>query len=46
MVINPLVPFVNDRASDLKTVSGGDVRRIADMGVPAIANQAFRLLGM
>ena len=44
VVINPLVPFVNDRASDLKTVSGGDVRRIADMGVPAIANQAFRLL--
>ncbi len=44
VVVNPLVPFMNDRFSGLQTVSGGKVRRIADMGVPAIANQAFRLL--
>ena len=44
VVINPLVPFVNDRASDIRTVSGEKVRRIADMGVTAIANQSFRML--
>ncbi|MDQ2700502.1 MAG: patatin-like phospholipase family protein [Actinomycetota bacterium] len=44
VVVNPLVPYANDRVSGLSTVSGGKVRRIADMGVPAIANQAFRLL--
>jgi len=44
VVVNPLVPYSNDRVSGLSTVSGGKVRRIADMGVPAIANQAFRLL--
>lgn len=44
VVINPIVPYLNDRDSDLPTVSGQEVRRIADMGVPAIANQTFRLL--
>ncbi len=44
VVINPIVPYENDRFSGLPKVSGGNVRRIADMGVPAIANQAFRLL--
>ncbi len=44
VVINPMVPYVNDRNEGLPTVSGGPVRRIVDMGVPAIANQAFRLL--
>ncbi|MGK2932931.1 MAG: patatin-like phospholipase family protein [Solirubrobacterales bacterium] len=44
VVINPMVPYENDRVSGLSKVSGGNVRRIADMGVPAIANQAFRLL--
>ncbi len=44
VVINPIVPYLNDRDSDLSTVSGSEVRRIADMGVPAIANQTFRLL--
>jgi len=44
VVINPIVPYLNDRDSDLPTVSGERVRRLADMGVPAIANQTFRLL--
>jgi NTE family protein len=44
VVVNPLVPYVNDRNSEMAKLSGGNVRRIADMGVPAIANQAFRLL--
>lgn len=44
VVVNPLVPYANDRNVGLPTVSGSRVRRIADMGLPAIANQAFRLL--
>lgn len=44
VVVNPLVPYMNDRNVGLPTVSGSRVRRIADMGLPAIANQAFRLL--
>ena len=44
VVVNPLVPYVNDRNVGLPTVSGSKVRRLADMGLPAIANQAFRLL--
>ncbi len=44
VVINPIVPYLNDRDVDLATVSGEKVRRIAEMGVPAIANQTFRLL--
>ncbi|MCO5314958.1 MAG: patatin-like phospholipase family protein [Solirubrobacterales bacterium] len=44
VVVNPMVPYVNDRNEEMPTVSGGAVRRIADMGVSAIANQAFRLL--
>ncbi len=44
VVVNPLVPYVNDRNVGLPTVSGSRVRRIVEMGFPAIANQAFRLL--
>ncbi len=44
VVVNPLVPYVNDRNVGLPTVSGSKVRKIVEMGFPAIANQAFRLL--
>lgn len=44
VVVNPLVPFVNDFEQTIPTVFGTRVRRVADMGLPAIANQAFRLL--
>ena len=44
VVVNPMVPYVNDRHSGVTTVSGGRARRISEMGVPAIANQSFRLL--
>ncbi|HMT06164.1 MAG: patatin-like phospholipase family protein [Solirubrobacterales bacterium] len=44
VVVNPLVPYANDRNVGLPMVSGNRVRRIVDMGLPAIANQAFRLL--
>jgi NTE family protein len=44
VVVNPLVPYVNDFSKTIPTVFGTRVRRVSDMGLPAIANQAFRLL--
>jgi NTE family protein len=44
VVVNPLVPFVNDFQTTIPTVFGTRVRRVADMGLPAIANQTFRLI--
>jgi NTE family protein len=44
IVVNPLVPFVNDFERTIPTVFGTRVRRVADMGLPAIANQTFRLI--
>jgi NTE family protein len=44
VVVNPLVPYVNDFKSRIPTIFGSRVRRVSDMGMPAIGNQAFRLL--
>jgi predicted acylesterase/phospholipase RssA len=44
LVVNPLVPYVNDFEQTIPTVFGTRVRRVADMGLPAIANQTFRLI--
>ena len=44
VVVNPLVPYVNDFTKEIPTGFGTKVRRVADMGMGAIANQAFRLL--
>jgi NTE family protein len=44
VVVNPLVPYINDFRKTIPTVFGTRVRRVSDMGLPAIANQAFRLL--
>jgi hypothetical protein len=44
LVLNPLVPFVNDFEKTIPTVFGKRVRRVSDMGLPAIANQTFRLI--
>jgi NTE family protein len=44
IVVNPLVPFVNDFEKTMTTVFGTRVRRVSDMGLPAVANQAFRLI--
>src|SRR4029450_6846842 len=44
VVINPLVPYVNDFDKDIPTLSGSRVRRVSDMGLPPILNQTFRLL--
>jgi predicted acylesterase/phospholipase RssA len=44
VVVNPLVPYVNDFEKSLTTVFGTRARRVADMGLPAIASQTFRLI--
>ncbi len=44
IVVNPLVPYVNDFKRQIPTVFGTRVRRVADMGMPAIANQTFKLI--
>jgi NTE family protein len=44
VVVNPLVPYVNDFEKTIPSVFGTRVRRVSDMGLPAIANQTFRLI--
>ena len=44
VVVNPLVPYVNDFEKTIPTIFGRRVRRVSDMGLPAIANQTFRLI--
>lgn len=44
VVVNPLVPYVNDFQKTIPTVFGTRARRVSDMGLPAIANQTFRLI--
>jgi NTE family protein len=45
VVINPLVPFVNDFAGRVRTLRGGTrPRRVSDMGFAQIGYQAFKLL--
>jgi NTE family protein len=44
MVINPIVPFVNDFSESVRTVRGVRPRRVSDMGFPRIGYQAFKLL--
>ena len=44
VVVNPLVPYVNDFEKTIPTMFGSRVRRVSDMGLPAIGNQTFRLI--
>jgi len=44
VVINPIVPFINDFSQTVKTVRGARPRRVSDMGFPRIGYQAFKLL--
>jgi len=44
VVINPIVPFVNDFSETVKTFSGERQRRVSDMGFPQIGYQTFKLL--
>jgi predicted acylesterase/phospholipase RssA len=44
IVINPIVPFVNDFAESVRTLRGSRPRRVSDMGFPQIGYQAFKLV--
>ncbi len=44
IVVNPLVPYVNDFSSAIPTLFGSRARRISDMGFPKIGYQTFKLL--
>jgi NTE family protein len=44
IVVNPLVPYINDFRTEIPTVFGSRARRISDMGFAAIGNQAFRVM--
>jgi NTE family protein len=44
IVVNPLVPYVNDLSHDKSTQSGSRPRHVSDMGLPQIGYQAFKLM--
>jgi NTE family protein len=44
VVVNPLVPYVNDFEHKISSFNGTRVRRVSDMGFPAIGYQSFKLL--
>jgi NTE family protein len=44
VVVNPLVPYVNDYTKEIPTLFGTRTRRVSDMGFPKIGYQTFKLL--
>jgi NTE family protein len=44
VVVNPLVPFVNDFTKRIGTFLGSRPRRVSDMGLPQIGYQTFKLM--
>jgi NTE family protein len=44
VVVNPLVPYVNDFGKRIPTLTGSRPRRVSDMGFPQIGYQSFKLL--
>src|SRR3954454_25242520 len=44
VVVNPLVPYVNEFDQRVPTLAGSRVRRVSDMGFPQIGYQTFKLL--
>ncbi len=44
VVVNPIVPYVNDFEQSIRTLGGVRARRVSDMGFPQIGYQAFKLL--
>jgi NTE family protein len=44
VVINPIVPFINDFATTVKTLRGRRPRRVSDMGFAQIGYQVFKLV--
>jgi predicted acylesterase/phospholipase RssA len=44
VVVNPIVPYVNDFSKRVPTLFGSKIRRVSDMGFAAIGYQTFKLL--
>jgi NTE family protein len=44
VVVNPLVPYVNDFQKRIPTITGSRARHVSDMGFPQIGYQSFKLL--
>jgi NTE family protein len=44
LVVNPLVPYINDFEQRIPTLTGPRARRISDIGFPQIGYQTFKLL--
>ncbi len=44
VVVNPLVPYVNDFEQRTSTIAGSRIRRVSEMGFPQIGYQSFKLL--
>ncbi len=44
LVVNPIVPYVNDFSREIMTLRGPRPRRISDMGFAQIGYQSFKLL--
>lgn len=44
IVVNPMVPYVNDFKKKIPTMFGSRVRRVSDMGFPQIGFQTFKLM--
>jgi NTE family protein len=44
VVINPIVPFINDFATTVQTLHGRRPRRVSDMGFAQIGYQVFKLV--
>jgi NTE family protein len=44
VVINPIVPFINDFSEKIRTLSGTRPRRVSDMGFAQIGFQVFKLV--
>ena len=44
VVVNPIVPYMNDFSKRIPTLFGSRPRRISDMGLAAVGNQAFRVM--
>jgi len=44
VVVNPLVPYVNDFKTKVRTLTGLRTRHVSDMGFPQIGYQAFKMV--
>jgi len=44
VVVNPLVPYVNDFKTKIRTLGGVRTRHVSDMGFPQIGYQAFKMV--